>query len=157
MAVSMVPPWCGEAMVGAHPAARTRRMSRAMSRLRGISGKTGGTGVPSGGRRPVPRFAGLHDRLGAGLHAQLGEDAGHHVAHRLLAQFQVRRGLVVVEAASEVFEHLALACRELGERLAAALARQEGIDLLDEMREGRLTFQQYVVAAFERNEARARD
>src|SRR5258706_14669158 len=111
----------------------------------------------SGGRGAKACFARLDDRLRARFHAELVEDGGHHVAHRLLAEIEVRRDLVVVEATGEEFEQLALAACKPRERAVARRGRQESPHLFEEMLPGGLALQQDVIAARQRNESPGRE
>src|SRR5688572_16894036 len=67
-----------------------------------------------------PRLPRLDDALRAGGDAELGEDVGDVVAHGLLAEGQAAGDGVVVEAAGDEVEDLALAIGQLGERAGPA-------------------------------------
>src|SRR5438309_1303751 len=87
-----------------------RRMSRRgpgmPKNMRENPGHRSRSGV---GTHSVARFAGADDRGRARLDLELVQDARDHVAHRFLAEIEVRGDLVVVEPAGEELEHLALA------------------------------------------------
>src|SRR5437763_7103949 len=82
-----------------------RRSMRRRSRPRLItSGKPG----------PLPQaaLAGEDDRLRPGLHAELVEDVGDVVAHRLLRKVELRGDLRVVQTLRDALQDLAFPSRE---------------------------------------------
>src|SRR6185503_5425875 len=93
-----------------------------------------------------PRVARGDDGLRPGFRPELSENGRNVVAHRLLAEAEVRGDLVVVEATRQVFEELALARGEL--RKSGMPARgQEFVHLREEPLPGGFAFEQDVVAA----------
>jgi hypothetical protein len=84
----------------------------------GPTGKQSFTSTPPRFLRPTaePGVAGRDDRLRPRRRADLGEDEGHVVAHRLLAEEQGARRGAVVEPGGDPIEDVELAIGELGER-----------------------------------------
>ena len=80
----------------------------------------------------VPGLGGDHGGLDAALHAELGEQAGDVVLHRLLGEIEAPADLAVGEALPDQFEDLPLPLGEAGQDvlllllLAGAAAQPRG-------------------------------
>src|SRR5258708_17236089 len=97
--------------------------------------------------------------MGASPDGQLVEDVGDCIAHRFFRDLELRSDAAVIQPVRQQIEYLALAARQLRQRCllgrALALARQETLELADQLRKRRLAWGRDAVPGFQRNETSA--